>query len=857
MYRVMQWTHSVAHEADHVGSPLAQFLGLQLELEMVLSAQGHDLDNAWLDPRLRMQHEDPSCTAHAELYATSDAHLDTRMDSQCVHRSAFIAATAQEEPCMSDLHNLSEREATCTGYVVYRSELSPPRTSCLRTRLRRHLPLRVQFAFEVSFWFPLESQLSLSSVPAASHDSCLPCQSSLEGCIPRLSAIPFCSSLPNSGTGGLSGNDGSPGKTASRCHSFFDGTPSVNVIEPAIWRPIMNGQPHAAPSQQGFHLFETPSLIYTSTQDDDSPATQPRQIAGLSNCRPRHAARRGLAHCIDALRPGLQPVVDADFLGSHNSHYTSFDSIQQAVERVRHPDWTTQLCMGDAVFRSPLPEPIGRVLRHPVRGFKSPLIMVSQNGRRFSHRSVVFVCALAPAGFLVCDVPVTMSPQTFLLQATTDPRHPWAVFLQTWPTFECQVNGLPHDCFVALPAHADVVNIVPIHMQDLAFPRQEVALAPTNLPISQGRWSRRALKDPPHSPVSLNNGTEGLAVLEDVQMTEDPPEDSFAVFDVYFHARVLPSQHWHTTAHRVAIALENTPQIAREIAHFRVLTHLLPGFPRHQIVIWGDRLPTTVIVPVAFGEGVGAVCTVEAPGTYSGLQLTALACRSCGLPEYFVESVSELDSQVLINGEPVYPLDTGACQAADSASVQGNTLRPVLRPKIDHSQAASASSSDIPSSLDSFVRTLSPAAQSEGLFTISVEAHAPFLSFIPPGSSMADLVALAFKLFPALGPRCGHRVLQRPITGLPPIQICIWGTIGANDRVVQLVLDDASTPFALRRRTLQCKLRKQLQVRPLGIDSNNAEHTLLLMVNPVSPMKPSLHALVTYSGLRRARPLLE
>ena len=829
-YRVMQWTHSVAQEADHVDLAFSQFLGLQLELEMALSSRGHGLATTWPDPRLRLQYEDFTCRAHAELLTATAAHQGTRMDNQCASRSASLAATAQGSPCMSDLHNLSEGDTICTDRTVYRSV--SPRKSCLCTRPRRPLQLKVQFAFEISFWFPSESQLSLTPRPAVSCDPCTQCHSSLDGCIPRSSTISFCSSSPGSGEWSPPCNTGFPEEGLPHCHLFAGDTTDKGRIEQAVWRPLMNGSPLAAPTSSGHRLFDAPSCIQFGVHDVPCASTLSFSAVCYTNRKPRHSVRRGRAHNTAALRPDMPPAVDSDLLGLRNSCYTCFDSVQQAVRQVKHPDWKAQRCMGDAVLRSPLPEPVGRVLRFSVGDFQSPLILVSRYGRRYSHRSVVFVCDLAPAGFLVCDVPVTMSPKTFLQQVTIDPYHPWATFLHTWPAFECQVNGLQHDCYQALPTYADVIHIQPLQMQHLALPRQEAVFATASIPATQGKWNRRALKDPPPSPISLNNGTERIAVLEDVQMAEDPSEDSFAVFDVYFHARVLPSQHWHTTAHRVAVALENTPQIAREVAHFRVLTHLLPGFPRHQIVIWGDRLPTSVIVPVAFGEGVGAVCTVEVPGTYSGLQLTALACRYCGLPEYFVESVSELDSQVLINGEPVYPLDAGVCRAADSAQVQGNIVKPALRPKAAHSQGTSASSSDIPSSLDSFVRTLSPAAQREGLFTIFVEAHSPFLSFIPPGSSMADLVALAFQLFPALGPRCGHRILQRPIAGLPPIQVCIWGTIGFDERVVQLVLDDeehtvytvrtspAHTPVQLAEAAAGQALSQRLQQRRAHITAD-------------------------------------
>ena len=63
---------------------------------------------------------------------------------------------------------------------------------------------------------------------------------------------------------------------------------------------------------------------------------------------------------------------------------------------------------------------------------------------------------------------------------------------------------------------------------------------------------------------------------------------------------------------------------------------------------------------------------------------------------------------------------------------------------------------------------------------------------------MADLVDLAFREFPSYGPRCGHRLVPRSIPGFPPIQFCIWGVLGIDERVVLVVLPDQGGVLTVR-----------------------------------------------------------
>ena len=155
-----------------------------------------------------------------------------------------------------------------------------------------------------------------------------------------------------------------------------------------------------------------------------------------------------------------------------------------------------------------------------------------------------------------------------------------------------------------------------------------------------------------------------------------------------------------------------------------------------QFVIWGDKLPFSVILPVSIGIGPGEICTVEAPLEYSAVQLTTLICRHCQLPDSIIEAVADIDARVLVNGEAVYPLDPGACRAADTAQLQGAILRPhlpsrvpVVAPSSD-SQGYSASSESTSVEIARLVRPLEGEQGTLDTFTIFAEG-APPLVLVP------------------------------------------------------------------------------------------------------------------------------
>ena len=268
------------------------------------------------------------------------------------------------------------------------------------------------------------------------------------------------------------------------------------------------------------------------------------------------------------------------------------------------------------------------------------------------------------------------------------------------------------------------------------------------------------------------------------------PTEEFAVFDVYHHSRVLSCHPGVSDAQLAMLALQQTPQIGG-VYGFRRVRHNLPGLPTRQIVLWGDLLPNAVVLPVSLGAHAGAICTVEALHSYSALQLIALACRTCQLPDFLVEAVADGEAVLWINEQRTFPTDPFAATGADSARLLGHSLVTFLgsgnSPRVPGASQASSSSSSS-SGVRSFLRPLADTGNGIGShFVVFGETQGVHILPIPGGASLADLVHRAFGQFPRLGPRCGHRLLRRPIPGFPNLQVCIWDNLEPDRRVLQFL----------------------------------------------------------------------
>ena len=121
---------------------------------------------------------------------------------------------------------------------------------------------------------------------------------------------------------------------------------------------------------------------------------------------------------------------------------------------------------------------------------------------------------------------------------------------------------------------------------------------------------------------------------------------------------------------------------------------------------------------------------------------------------------------------------------------------------------------------------------------------------------MAELVYRAFDQFPGLGPRCGHRILSRPLPGLPPIQICIWDNLAVDQRVLQIVLRDAAEILTVRCPTVATPVQLAAAANNVGLNAltaSLAERTVHLTGDGL-PLQPQQVYLFRHFEVLRVRP---
>ena len=295
----------------------------------------------------------------------------------------------------------------------------------------------------------------------------------------------------------------------------------------------------------------------------------------------------------------------------------------------------------------------------------------------------------------------------------------------------------------------------------------------------------------------------------------------FVVFDVYNHARIRECQLDDSDERLVMIALQATPEIGT-IFHWRRAQYILPGMPSRQVVLWGDWLPNSVILPVAFGPGLEAVCTVEAIQSYSALQIVLLACRACQLPSSLAQGVADAESSLWVNDRRLYPLDPHAGKGADTARLRGFGVSTFLDSRRIPSTQSTAVSSDTREAR-AFLQSLDDSLLGAHThFTVFAEPTHVFVLPLPEGASMAELVYRAFGQFPGLGARCGHRILSRPLPGLPPIQICIWDNLAVDQRVLQIVLHDAAVTLTVRCPAVATPVQPAAAANHVGLNALTA-----------------------------------
>ena len=338
--------------------------------------------------------------------------------------------------------------------------------------------------------------------------------------------------------------------------------------------------------------------------------------------------------------------------------FSSFDALNQAIVLDRQSDWNEHRCRDEAVLKSALPSPSGRVSAYPVSGSPLPQVILSQSSKLPTHLTLVLQVsdgsANLPTATFVADVPRWLTVRDFLL------THHWHFLqfqqlLSSSAELECAFNGVPGSCFAVVPSETDVVSI-------------EVASGSAPSGITR----------PPTPPIPVESPPEADRTQPEVTISGTDPlpgseRDSLAIFDVYNHARVVWCPPDASPDALVLLARQHTPQIGA-VFGFRWVRFRLPGLPRKQLVIWGDSLPDSRVIPISFAPGPEGICTVEALATYSAIQLVSLACRICQLPDFLVDAVAELETTLWVNEARCFPLDPDAARQADTARLIGHGL---------------------------------------------------------------------------------------------------------------------------------------------------------------------------------------
>ena len=783
---------------DHMDSPV---------FDSQMADKGDEGDSGWAP-------QDAQGSTGAHLGCTYFCRTDLVPCTVCVPVPASAGLT---EPGCSHLPGVNAGRC--------HPQLQPCLRSCLKSSAPCKPSLRVsphvRFAFAISFWFPDQDQICL---PIRHRDLASSCEQ-----------LPVCSPLPKPGALCPSAYflclDAPKDELSRPCAtSCLPDVPAYLPCTPAKRVEHVGFRSPSVPLQQASAAGLLPPL--RAERIEHVGFRSPRTTVGSDEfytpghvvCMPQQPASKAKVQgrSFQQMRPGAAPsrpssaifrsplegdchhspvpcVPVQGVLSDLSERFTSFDAIQQHSGLSKAADWSDDRCRQEAIARSPLPFPTGRISATNVEGFPVPQIIVSQIAMAHTHQTVVIAFSEA-TGFggmhiLVADVPSWITLFDFLL----DNRRHGPIseqLLGNLDSITCLFDGEPGDCHSVVPRSTDVIHIrtapVPPGPSVAASRTATTPTRPPTPPLPSGVWPPGVLRGERISHASHAPAVPVVSIHD-----ETPDSSDFVVFDVYHHARILECRITDTDERLVMLALEATPEIG-SVFHWRRVQFLLPGFPKRQM-LWGDRLPNSVILPIAFGPGPTAVCTVEAVQSFSALQIVILACRACQLPHFLIQGVADSESALWINEQRQYPLDPHAGVSADTARLLGFGISSFLESRHSQSSQLSSVSSGAREARE-FLRSIddSMLGASSHFAVLAEPAHVILLP-LPEGASLAELVYRAFGQFPGFDARCGHRILCRPLPGLPPIQVCVWDNLAADQRVLQVVFsDDSAEVFSVR-----------------------------------------------------------
>ena len=762
------WTcssHTVCSQPDYVSELRAKVLGLQLEMSVGLDTAGFLVAESWYDPRM---HDD-----------WKQQHGDVPV-FPVVQRATELTCAVQ------------------TVHSVDRECANGRSSRCLR-----HVPVRrgnavhsVTFDFSVEFWFPAPNQITLNRNrrPQFKGGSC---RSFTEGS-PHRSC--HTSSMKVVSGAASAWNGFGP----SRHNDSISAAPSRREVEPnpscqvhgmtfrseadrfLSRRPL----PLAAPPMSGVEhnifcrepLVDAIDLIFpfeahcqeqehlnclaagiaaTAIEDDRSCAasqvtwpTAPRSKAQSKRHRSPEVRPVGVAPYVPPSR-GVRfnaqarmaafdvfAATGSTAISSLPDHFTGFDVLSQAVVHRRDPTWDPLTCLQEAVWRSLIPNPMGRIMLTQVESYPGPQIMVSSWGRFRTHRGVVLICRSCVPPMRVCEFQLGATLRSFLFGMTVDRSHPWSEALYQMLSYTCVVDGRPFDCSQILPADADVIEVFarpPVLEEDVRTLQDTLPI--TGLPnIAHSRMSVSAVEHapsyvadvtrPPVPPILPDAGrpgrrwgtmsnhaaTQGISATPACATTVfSSAGERFVLFDEFLHMRQLHVPSGAQAHDLVQIAYDQTVQLAYPRGH-RFLHHAIPGLPAIQLCIWGGLGIDEVVLPFLTQDAHRPVCTVRVPRESSAFEAALNIEAACGFGPFLHQGLQHRQIHMAVNGRPIQPHTRWALGRADYAGFSVGPVPGHMAP-----QPATRWAPEAPSAIP----VVSAEAVTDGEPTGEIMAHRP------------------------------------------------------------------------------------------------------------------------------------
>ena len=693
--------HSVCEEADYVPANLAPVLGHALAFTVELQSHGLTWSHE-ADPRVQ------ECTKHF----ADDPH-------QRCHETCELGAQALGVPCSSPRSHMDNWTAEGKDSRHTPSPVNPAPTSCGdagiakvelegrarctkfpsclkggHTAVKAQAPLqpqrKVRFAFEVSFWFPASTQLRL----------CTPCpvKSGAFACKPE----PPCSHAPAiAGRSNCSSNTCVELSPAHSCNSsqefpctwsshstsFLSGCHVDPTLSSALQKEL-DPAGCSSSSQETSYAWSSQSIAPTSkarSQRNRSPNTSLRLGAAISVPAGRRYVRNS-----QAAHPAFSPatLVGAEIDCSRGDRFTSLDVLSQAVVLTREADWDPHRCVREAVQRTLIPNPGGRLMRTQILELPGPQVIIQSFGTLRTHRAIVLVCESCVPSHTVCECPLGISLRSFLFTLATERAHPWAAAVYNMLSYSCAVDYRPFSCNQALPCDADVVQVVATEHEAA----HAVATVPDTIPISGlpvgnsvesrpyaagdarppvpptpglgRRWGTSTILSMVHQgdPISLSE--QGNAEVASQALPFDAAGDTFVE---YLHMRVLPIPRGAAAHHLVEIAYLQTAQLLAPRGH-RFLRHAIPGLPPIQLCVWGQLAIGEIVVPFLTQDARRPVCTTRVAKSCSAFEAALEVEQACGYGPFLHQGLNRRQIHLEVNGYPQQPHCRWTFQQADFAA---------------------------------------------------------------------------------------------------------------------------------------------------------------------------------------------